>query len=88
VKGYNVMIQKDFLMSCNLDIEGKIAAQLINLAACFSSDINIKNGERKANAKSLLGVLALEIKKGDRIVFDINGNDEENAAIEIEKCLC
>jgi len=82
------MIRRDLDVVCDTGIKGKTAARLIDTASSFISDINIENGEKKANAKSLLGVLALEIKKGDKVTIDIHGNDESKAVGEIEKCFC
>ena len=50
----------------------------------FKSTIMVEKEERKVNAKSLLGVLSLGIKKGSNIVISAEGSDEEEAV----KALC
>ena len=51
----------------------------IQKANSFKSSIWIENSDRRANAKSLLGVLSLGISKGDTITLLADGEDEQSA---------
>lgn len=53
-------------------------------ASEYESNIWIQKEERKANAKSLLGLLSLGISPGDRITIITDGRDEETALNELE----
>jgi phosphocarrier protein len=47
----------------------------------------IENGERRVNAKSLLGVLSLGIKKGTTVMIIADGQDEAKAIEELTKLI-
>lgn len=68
-------------------LESKMAALFIQKTSEFKSSIYITNGERKANAKSLLGVLSLAISDGDRVTIIAEGEDENEALKELGKYL-
>jgi len=61
-----------------------MAAKLIQKASEYESNIWIQKEDRKANAKSLLGLLSLGISPGDRITIITDGRDEETALNELE----
>ncbi len=48
-------------------------------AMCYKSTIWVEKGDRKVNAKSLLGVLSLGVAKGMTITLIADGPDEESA---------
>lgn len=60
-------------------LEARAAAALIQVASNFKSSIWIEKSERKANAKSLLGLLALAIRPGEDIVISAEGDDAAEA---------
>lgn len=49
-------------------------------AAKFKSDIKMKFGDKEANAKSLIAILALGLTEGSEIEVTATGEDEEEAA--------
>lgn len=53
----------------------------------FLSKITIKSGEKEADGKRLLSVMALGAKCGQTLEFTIDGVDEENAYLTIKKTL-
>jgi len=65
----------------------KTGAMFIQKASNYKSTVWIEKGERKANAKSLLGVLSLGIEKGSKIVLTAEGEDEVEALNELENYL-
>lgn len=64
-------------------LESKLAAMFIQKASRFKSTIWIEKEERKANAKSLLGVLSLGIACGTKIFIKVEGEDEKEAIEEL-----
>ena len=76
------MISKEVCFACDEDTHMKSIALLIQKASNFDSSIYIEKDDRRANAKSLLGVLSLGIDSGDRLVVVAEGEDEE-AAVEL-----
>ncbi|GAE87413.1 phosphotransferase system [Acetivibrio straminisolvens JCM 21531] len=59
----------------------------IQKASNYKSNVWIEKGERKANAKSLLGLLSLGIGKGSKIMLIAEGEDEAEALNELENYL-
>ncbi|NLI38035.1 MAG: HPr family phosphocarrier protein [Clostridiaceae bacterium] len=78
------MVSREVTISSKTGLESKMAAKLIQKASEYESNIWIQKEERKANAKSLLGLLSLGISPGDRITIITDGRDEETALNELE----
>lgn len=59
---------------------GLLAAE----AQKYQSEIVIEKDSRSINAKSIMSVLSLGGTKGDQVTVRINGEDEAEAAVNIE----
>lgn len=81
------MIVKEIVIKNSGGLQSKTAAIFIQKASSYKSNIWITKSERKANAKSLLGVLSLSIGKGMAVQLSVEGDDEAEAAAELEKYL-
>ena len=81
------MIVKEIAIKSSAGLQSKSAAIFIQKASNYKSSIWLAKGERKANAKSLLGVLSLGIGPGTKLAITIEGDDEAEAATELEKYL-
>lgn len=81
------MVEKDIVVNIDGGLQSKTAAVFIQKASSYKCSVWVEKDERKANAKSLLGLLSLVIDKGDRIKVITEGSDEEAAANELEKYL-
>ncbi len=63
----------------------KIDAQTIAKRAMrFDSEIFFEHNQRKINAKSLMGVIALSLNFGDKVMLIIKGEDQDMALTEFE----
>jgi phosphocarrier protein HPr len=78
------MISKEIVISSESGLESKVAARLIQKASCYEANVWIQKGERKANAKSLLGILSLGIGRGEKVLLIVDGSDEKLALHELE----
>lgn len=79
------MIAKEVTIFSKTGLESKMAARLIQKASSYEANIWIQKNERKANAKSLLGLLSLGISPGDKITIIAEGRDEATALHELEE---
>ena len=61
------------------------AAMFVQVAGRFSSRILVEKGNKKINAKSIMGVLSLGVSQGEKIYIFANGEDEEEAICALEK---
>jgi phosphocarrier protein HPr len=81
------VVVKNIEIKSVLGLQSKIAAVFIQKVSNYKSSVWIEKGERKANAKSLLGLLSLGISSGSKIMVIIEGEDEEKAGQELEDYL-
>lgn len=81
------MVVREIMIKNRSGLQSKSAAVFIQKASSYKSEIWVEKDERKANAKSLLGLLSLGIGSGARIKVTAEGEDETEAAEELEKYL-
>jgi len=81
------MTRKEIIVNNTSGLESKPAALFIQKASNFKCNIWVEKGERKANAKSLLGLLSLGVGSGNRITIIAEGEDESQAVSELEEYL-
>lgn len=62
-------------------------ADLVQLAMRYSSSIYLSTGDKKINAKSIMGMLSLDLIQGQEITVNAVGPDEKEALEEIRKFL-
>jgi len=60
------------------------AAAIVQMAGKFSSKVLIERGNKKINAKSIMGVLSLGVRTGEEILVVADGDDEQDALNAIE----
>lgn len=60
-------------------IHARPAGLLVKEAAKFKASVQIKKGEQGGDAKRIFTVMGLAAKKGEEIVLQIDGIDEEEA---------
>lgn len=60
------------------------AGQFVKEAGAFASAITVINGEKNAEAGSILSLLGLGIRQGDRFEVIIEGTDQEAAALAVD----
>ena len=73
------MVTKSVYFNCDEALHMKAVAVLIQKASTFRSSIWLSRGERRANAKSLLGVMSLGIENAMELLVTTDGNDEQEA---------
>ena len=73
------MLSKTVLFHCDESLHMKVVAVLIQKASTFRSSVWLARGERRANAKSLLGVMSLGIENHMEVQVTTDGVDENEA---------
>lgn len=58
-------------------------AQFISCANRYASSIALSNDTHRVNAKSLLGIIALDINRGTQLQLTAEGPDESLAVSEL-----
>ncbi len=77
------MYSKKAVVSSEVGLYGRAATALIQLANTFKSTIFIEQSDKKANAKSLLGVLSLAIANNAEVNVTAEGVDEVESVNKI-----
>ena len=73
------MVTKSVVFQCDDDWQMKSAALLTQKASAFRASVYLGKDDRRANAKSLLGVMSLGLADGDELVVSADGEDEQVA---------
>src|SRR4029450_11820062 len=60
-------------------LHARPAALLANAAKKFNAEIRLQRGEQRANAKSVVAILGMEVSHGDRVVVVAQGSDAHEA---------
>lgn len=81
------MVTKEVIVKSATGLHARPATLLVKKASSYKSDINIEHNGKKANVKSLIGVLSLGVTKNSKITVTASGDDETLAAEEIVKLI-
>jgi phosphocarrier protein len=81
------MISRDVVITNSIGLHARPATFFIQKANTFKSSIWVEIGDRRVNAKSLLGVLSLGITKNTTITLIADGQDEEKALDGLENLI-
>lgn len=81
------MIKKPITIQLASGLEPRPVAVLVQVASQYNSKIYVEDGDRKVNAKSIMGMMTLGLIAGQSITVEADGADEDQAVSEIEKYL-
>ena len=73
------MIKTTATISNKLGLHARASAKLTKLAGSFLCDVWMTRGERRVNAKSIMGVMMLAAGMGATVEIETDGNDEREA---------
>ena len=75
------------IITDELGIHARPAGKLVKEASAFKCEIKLGIPEKMVDAKRIMGVMRLALKQGDTLTVTFDGEDEKNAASELEKFL-
>lgn len=81
------MVTKEVIVKNSTGLHARPATLLVKKASSFRSDITIEYNGRKANVKSLIGVLSLGVVRDSKITVIASGDDEAYALEEVVKLI-
>ena len=73
------MIKTRTTISNKLGLHARASAKLTKLAGSFPCDVFMSKGERRINAKSIMGVMMLAAGLGSEVELETNGDREQEA---------
>jgi phosphocarrier protein len=73
------MIKKNTTISNKLGLHARASAKLTKLAGSFPCEVFMSRGERRVNAKSIMGVMMLAAGIGTEVTLETDGEREQEA---------
>jgi len=74
---------RSFLIVNALGLHARAAAQLVQMANRYRSEVHVEKDGQAVNGKSIMGVLTLAAAKGSEIVVRCEGDDADAALTAI-----
>ena len=73
------MPQATTTISNKLGLHARASAKLTKLAGSFPCEVWLSKGERRINAKSIMGVMMLAAGMGSEVTLETNGERDQEA---------
>ncbi len=73
------MIKATATISNKLGLHARASAKLTKLAGSFPCEVWVSRGERRVNAKSIMGVMMLAAGMGSTVELEAHGEREQEA---------
>ncbi|MFZ5988651.1 MAG: HPr family phosphocarrier protein [Bacillota bacterium] len=77
------MVEETIIITNPTGLHARPAALFVQTAGKFTSNIWIKKGGKKVNAKSIMGLMSLAVSRGTEITIGAEGEDQEQAIKEL-----
>ncbi len=81
------MKSKEITIRLENGLEARPVAMLVQVASKYESSIYLEAGNKKVNAKSIMGMMSLGLDTGEKVNAFAEGADEEAAIVGIENYL-
>lgn len=81
------MLKKTVTIGLASGLEARPIAMLVQIASKYDSEIIVESGEKRVNAKSIMGMMTLGLDSGEHVNVVANGADESEAMEDLEKYL-
>ena len=73
------MIKTNTTISNKLGLHARASAKLTKLAGSFPCEVFMSRGDRRVNAKSIMGVMMLAAGIGSEVTLETSGEREQEA---------
>ena len=73
------MITQKFLIKNENGLDVKTITKIVNITSGFSSNIDFSVNQNTADAKSIINLMALNVKYNEELLITIDGKDENEA---------
>ncbi len=81
------MLEKKITVQKKDGLDAGVIAVLVQHACKFESKIYLESDDKKVNAKSIMGMMNIGVRKDGEVTVYTEGSDEEDAMKEIENYL-
>ena len=77
------MTKQDIEVKLSGGLEARPVAMLVQVASQYESSIYLEAGEKRVNAKSIMGMMGLGLDLGESVTVSADGADEDKAVAGI-----
>lgn len=81
------MLERAVKVSMTEETEARPVAVLVQLASQFESKVHLVAGDKRINAKSIMGMMSMDLTTGEEITVVADGEDEAQAVEKISEYL-
>ena len=74
------MLKTNTIISNKLGLHARASAKLTKLAGSFPCEVWMSRGQRRVNAKSIMGVMMLAAGLGSTVLLETDGEREQEAS--------
>ena len=78
-------MRKEMVVQLAGGLEARPIAVLVQVASQIESSIYLEADGKRVNAKSIMGMMTMALKVGEKLTVEANGSDEAAAIDGIEK---
>ena len=79
------MVTKTIKIGKPAGLDARPVALFVQIASQFESSIYVGTGNKKVNAKSIMGMMTLDLGPGAQVQVSVDGEDETAAIEKIEE---
>ncbi|WP_088041436.1 HPr family phosphocarrier protein [Bacillus sp. EAC] len=77
------MLEKKGRVLLETGIQARPAAQFVQVATRFRSEVLLEYKGKQVNVKSIMGVMSLAVPYGEEVLITVTGDDEVEAMKEV-----
>mgnify|MGYP003966637691 FL=1 len=72
-------IKKELEIINQRGLHARAASKLVNVVKKYKSVVTVSKNDQKVTGSSILGVMMLAAGRGDKIIFEVAGEDEQES---------
>lgn len=73
------MYRKETSLKSENGLHARLASVFVKQASKYKSEVSLIKENQRYNAKSIMGILSMGIRKGDPLIIEAQGIDEKEA---------
>lgn len=81
------MIEKTVKVKLSEGLESRMAAEFVQVACQYKSEIHVNMDDKTVNAKSIMGMMMLGMVENENVNLQVQGADEEEAIAALTRFL-
>lgn len=80
-------ITKEIVVKNAQGLHARPAALFVQIASRYNSEVTLQKDNERVNGKSIMGILTLGVQPGVKLILQVDGEDADKVAAELEELL-